>query len=327
MAAGSLTLGGNMSLALGPLGRNGEASGALNTDGKIAAMCVQIPLLSPNRSDRCVSLCRYSYSKTRGLFGGVSVEGSVIMERQDANFQAYDSPVTARMLLGGNIDPPDWALPLIKTLEACTGMPGGREWINDDITGTSGTAYAFGGMASPSSRVNMPSFLQRKKKPDTPVFPPATWQSDNQSDPYFTTAAHQSHSRNHTWDGGDYPSYSTSKTSYTSNLTSPQRSSKSPSRPLVSTNSSLENLTNPFSSSSDSFSQKSSMYSNQRLSTAVSSSKFPFKDDPVMPKPFIKPREELTRPLLPHEGVGRAVALYDFKAVEVVNSHSCVIIH
>jgi lipid-binding SYLF domain-containing protein len=40
-----------MSLALGPLGRNGEASGALNTNGKMAAMCVQIPLSSPNCSE------------------------------------------------------------------------------------------------------------------------------------------------------------------------------------------------------------------------------------------------------------------------------------
>jgi lipid-binding SYLF domain-containing protein len=38
MAAGSLTLGGNMSLALGPLGRSSEAAGALNTNGKLAAM-------------------------------------------------------------------------------------------------------------------------------------------------------------------------------------------------------------------------------------------------------------------------------------------------
>lgn len=38
MAAGSLTLGGNMSLSIGPLGRNSEAAGALNTDGKVAAM-------------------------------------------------------------------------------------------------------------------------------------------------------------------------------------------------------------------------------------------------------------------------------------------------
>lgn len=40
MAAGSLTLGGNVSLAVGPLGRNGEAAGAVNTKGKIAAMYV-----------------------------------------------------------------------------------------------------------------------------------------------------------------------------------------------------------------------------------------------------------------------------------------------
>lgn len=38
MASGSLTLGGNMSLAIGPLGRTGEASGAVNTNGKVAAM-------------------------------------------------------------------------------------------------------------------------------------------------------------------------------------------------------------------------------------------------------------------------------------------------
>jgi lipid-binding SYLF domain-containing protein len=38
MAAGSLTLGGNLSIALGPLGRNGEALGSLNTSGKLAAM-------------------------------------------------------------------------------------------------------------------------------------------------------------------------------------------------------------------------------------------------------------------------------------------------
>lgn len=40
MSAGSLSLGGNMSIAVGPLGRNGEASGSLNTSGKIAAMYV-----------------------------------------------------------------------------------------------------------------------------------------------------------------------------------------------------------------------------------------------------------------------------------------------
>lgn len=42
MAAGSLNLGGNMSLAVGPLGRNAEGMGAVNTKGKVAAMCVSL---------------------------------------------------------------------------------------------------------------------------------------------------------------------------------------------------------------------------------------------------------------------------------------------
>ena len=50
MAAGSLTLGGNMSLAVGPLGRNGEASGALSTKGKVAAMFVHYITLISNPS-------------------------------------------------------------------------------------------------------------------------------------------------------------------------------------------------------------------------------------------------------------------------------------
>jgi SH3 domain-containing YSC84-like protein 1 len=255
-------------------------------------------------------LCRYSYSKTRGLFGGVSVEGSVIMERQDANFQAYESPVTARMLLGGTIEPPDWASPLIKTLEACTRMPGGREWINDFSGGTSESTYAFGGgTASPGSRVNTPSSLQKKKKKDAPAFPPPTWQLDTQSDSFSSQAARQTHSRNHTWDGGDYPFHSTS---HSSDLTSQQKSSQFLDRSLVSTNSSFED---PFTANSNPFSRKSSMYK----STSSTPSSLSEKNDPFRSlTPVVKPREELARPLLPHEGICRAVAIYDFNAVEVV---------
>jgi len=72
MAAGSLTLGGNLSIALGPLGRNGEALGSLNTSGKVAAMFVY-PSLGPlsftHSHDPPIN--RYSYSKTKGLFGGL----------------------------------------------------------------------------------------------------------------------------------------------------------------------------------------------------------------------------------------------------------------
>jgi hypothetical protein len=230
------------------------------------------------------------------------------------------------MLLGGTVEPPDWALPLIKTLEACTGMPGGREWINDFTGGTSGSTYAFGGgTASPGSRVPTPSFLQKKKKADTPAFPPSSWLSDDPSDSYSSIASRQPHSRNHTWDGGDYPFHSASKTSSTSNL-----ASQSSGRSLAqSTTSSFENRANPFLSGSNPPSRKSSTYTNEGLSTSATSSTLLEKDDPVrFPMPFIKPREELSRPLLPHEGIGRAVAIYDFNAVEVLNlPYSCVVIH
>ncbi|KAF8656395.1 hypothetical protein AX16_002580 [Volvariella volvacea WC 439] len=187
MSAGSLTLGGNLSLAIGPLGRNGEALGSLNTNGKVAAM--------------------YSYSKTRGLFGGISLEGSVIVERQDANAQAYSSPVTARLLLGGHVDPPSWAQPLIQTLQSCTGLPGGQTWVQDtpdDLndpppqypnprTSSSDYGYAFGNGVSSSggsgggssSLFYSPSFLRRKKS-EKVQFPPPSWGKSKEGGSYFT---------------------------------------------------------------------------------------------------------------------------------------------
>ncbi|KLT46443.1 DUF500-domain-containing protein [Cutaneotrichosporon oleaginosum] len=136
MSAGSLTLGGNLSIAVGPLGRNAEGSGALNTKGQVAAM--------------------YSYSKTKGLFGGVSLEGTVIAERQDANRLAYGGSPTAKQILTGAFDPPDWAYVLIDMLDRSTGLPGGQTWVDDapeDVGamgwsspygGRTGAGYAFG---------------------------------------------------------------------------------------------------------------------------------------------------------------------------------------
>ncbi|KAF8488178.1 hypothetical protein JB92DRAFT_3017897 [Gautieria morchelliformis] len=159
MAAGSLTLGGNMSIAVGPLGRNGEASSSVNTSGSLAMM--------------------YSYSKTKGLFGGVSVEGSVIVARQDANAQAYAMGVTAKSLLSGSIPPPSWAMELIRTLERCTGPPGGRNWIHD---GGGEQGYAFGRMASFDDQST-----RRMRTNSVSSFPPATWGKSKDGGSYFHT--------------------------------------------------------------------------------------------------------------------------------------------
>jgi SH3 domain-containing YSC84-like protein 1 len=93
----SLTLGGNVSIAAGPVGRNAEAAGAASLKG-VAGV--------------------FAYSKTKGLFAGVSLEGSVLIERRDANEKLYNAKVTARQLLEGSIRPPPAADPLLSVLNS-----------------------------------------------------------------------------------------------------------------------------------------------------------------------------------------------------------------
>ncbi|EGS19925.1 putative LAS seventeen-binding protein [Thermochaetoides thermophila DSM 1495] len=103
--AGSLTLGGNVSIAAGPVGRNAEAAGAASIRS-VAGI--------------------FAYSKTKGLFAGVSLEGSIILERKDANARMYGRPISARELLSGRERPPPAAAPLINVLSsrAFSGMSG-----------------------------------------------------------------------------------------------------------------------------------------------------------------------------------------------------------
>ncbi|KAI9028297.1 hypothetical protein CLU79DRAFT_885167 [Phycomyces nitens] len=94
---GNVTLGGNVSVAAGPIGRNAEASGSASFK-HIAAI--------------------FSYSKTKGLFAGVSIEGSVVVTRGDANEKFYGKRVTAKELLSGKIPPPPEADVLYRALNA-----------------------------------------------------------------------------------------------------------------------------------------------------------------------------------------------------------------
>ncbi|KAJ4293717.1 hypothetical protein N0V88_005225 [Collariella sp. IMI 366227] len=110
--AGSLTLGGNVSIAAGPVGRNAEAAGAASLRS-VAGI--------------------FSYSKTKGLFAGVSLEGSAIIERKDANAKLYGRQVSARELLSGGERPPPQAAPLLNILNsrAFSGMAGASTATGD----------------------------------------------------------------------------------------------------------------------------------------------------------------------------------------------------
>lgn len=72
----NVTLGGNISVAAGPMGRSLSA----DTDYKLQASI-------------------YSYSVSKGFFAGLSLQGSVVQVDEDANKQFYGSAVSASDLL------------------------------------------------------------------------------------------------------------------------------------------------------------------------------------------------------------------------------------
>lgn len=213
-------------------------------------------------------------------------------------------------------------------------MPGNREWINDEDSGTSRGAYAFGGLSSPSPMSRSPSFLRRKKKPEISLFPPESWGEETHGRSYFNSPASHSHSRNFTWDGSnpssagfgtqfesDFnpdqqvvsvggPRFSTQLSFDGSNLNPP----KSPS-PIPKTFTGVDGGPSSLAVHHRKFSLGSQFQSTNREDSLYLPST---SQGTALPSdiPFIKPRPELAKPLLPHEGVARAIALFDFNAVE-----------
>ena len=70
------TLGGDIAISAGPLGRHAEASADVFMQGEI-----------------------YSYSRSKGLFGGVSLKGTIITTDSDANLAYYGHPYTSEEIL------------------------------------------------------------------------------------------------------------------------------------------------------------------------------------------------------------------------------------
>jgi lipid-binding SYLF domain-containing protein len=88
------TLGGDISVAAGPVGRKTE----VGTDILLKAEI-------------------YSYSRTKGLFAGISLEGAVISHDNNANRSFYGRPVTVReVLFQGGLAKPPAAIKFVNTL-------------------------------------------------------------------------------------------------------------------------------------------------------------------------------------------------------------------
>ncbi|KAE8604952.1 hypothetical protein XENTR_v10014907 [Xenopus tropicalis] len=95
---GNLTLGGNFTVAVGPLGRNLEGDVAIRSSAAV-----------------------YTYCKSRGLFAGISLEGSGLIERKDTNRKFYgQEDIRAYEILFGEIPRPALAEELYEILDSFT---------------------------------------------------------------------------------------------------------------------------------------------------------------------------------------------------------------
>jgi lipid-binding SYLF domain-containing protein len=102
VTSGKFTIGPNASAAAGPVGRSAEAS----TDAQLKAAIL-------------------TYARSRGLFAGVSLEGSSLSIDDDANIEYYGTKrISARAIFDGEITnkPPSAA----KLVEAVTNATTGK---------------------------------------------------------------------------------------------------------------------------------------------------------------------------------------------------------
>jgi SH3 domain-containing YSC84-like protein 1 len=88
---GNVTIGVDLSAAAGPVGRTAE--GAVMPTAAV-----------------------YTYSRSKGLFIGVSLEGAVIGTQRQSNFDYYGRPVRADSILSGVTKPPPGAAALRRAL-------------------------------------------------------------------------------------------------------------------------------------------------------------------------------------------------------------------
>jgi len=87
------TLGGDASVAAGPLGRSAEAK----TDALMTAEIL-------------------GWSRSRGIYAGVSLEGSTLREDADANDAMYGRKVSNREVLSGDVKAPESAARFLAAL-------------------------------------------------------------------------------------------------------------------------------------------------------------------------------------------------------------------
>ncbi|XP_051724018.1 SH3 domain-containing YSC84-like protein 1 [Ctenopharyngodon idella] len=155
---GNLTLGGNCTVAVGPLGRNLEADVAFRSTAAV-----------------------YSYCKSRGLYAGVSLVGSYLIERKETNRKFYGQDIRASAILNGDVEPPPEAYDLYTILQDYTEKYT-TDWQNKHMQASSKMSSAPSRPRPPTQRAAS-SYTPRTQAPASvkPVLYPSLDSWDTES--------------------------------------------------------------------------------------------------------------------------------------------------
>ncbi|SPO22582.1 related to YSC84 - protein involved in the organization of the actin cytoskeleton [Ustilago trichophora] len=142
--AGNLTIGGSLSAAAGPIGTGGAINAAIRDPAPL-----------------------FTYSRSKGLFAGISLEGTVLVERKETNKDFYGQPIPAVDLLTGKVPAPEAASAMYEVVEAAelvdesgipqqsyvpTAQPGHQAPVSGyDLSGEKAAAQPAGSAAASST--------------------------------------------------------------------------------------------------------------------------------------------------------------------------------
>ncbi len=93
LLSSKFTLGGDASVAAGPVGRSATAE----TDAYLTAEIL-------------------TWSRSRGIFAGVSLSGATLRQDLDTNQNLYGKPLTNKQIIQGDVKPPAVAADFIAML-------------------------------------------------------------------------------------------------------------------------------------------------------------------------------------------------------------------
>jgi len=96
---GNITIGGGISAAAGPIGTGGNISASLANPAPM-----------------------FSYSRSKGLFAGLTLDGTILVERKDANKDFYGSTISTSDILTGRVPAPEIASAMYDIIEAAEGL-------------------------------------------------------------------------------------------------------------------------------------------------------------------------------------------------------------